>query len=134
MRWHLLLILVTASLYSGCSPPMATVMGNVTIDGQPLDKGVICYSPAEGEGESVTVNIVDGKYELQILPGKKFVQVSAPKVVGTRKDSDAPDATLVEITEERLPERYYSGRELTFEVQPGFNTKDWSVESKGSQR
>jgi hypothetical protein len=109
---------------------MATVSGVVTLDGQPLDKGYISYSPAGGEGDSITADIRDGKYELQVMPGKKFVQISAPKVVGTRKDSESPNAVEVEITEERLDERYYSGRELQFDVQPGVNTKDWSIESR----
>jgi hypothetical protein len=109
---------------------MATVRGVVTLDGQPLDKGVISYSPAEGEGAPMTAEIHDGKYELQVMPGKKFVQISAPKVVGTRKDSEGPNAVTLEITEERLDERYYSGTALQFEVLPGSNTKDWAVEGK----
>jgi hypothetical protein len=120
------LLLLTA----GCgSSAISTVSGNVLIDGEPLDGGVISFVPADSTGAPVTVNVVQGKYELQVAPGKKSVQISAPIVVGKRKEYDGPDAPLVEITEERLPPRYHSETQLTFEVAAGRNTKDWSVES-----
>jgi hypothetical protein len=58
------------------------------------------------------------------------VQISAPVVVGTRKEYDDPAAPTVEITQESLPDRYHTATELTFEALPGQNAKDWSVESK----
>ena len=106
-----------------------TITGVVTIDGQPLDKGVISYVPADSQGQPVTVNIVNGKYTLQAPTGQKYVQVSAPTVVDRRKEYDGPDAPLVEITDERLPPKYNSQTELTFEVKAGDNAKDWAVKS-----
>jgi hypothetical protein len=114
---------------AGCGPSLGTVSGKVLIDGEPLDGGVISFVPADSAGVPVTVNVVQGKYELQVVAGKKSVQISAPVVVGKRKEYNGPDAPLVDITEERLPPRYHSKTELTFEVPPGRSTKDWSVES-----
>lgn len=116
---------------SGCGTSPGTVSGEVTVDGVPLKKGVISFVPADGKGEPITVEIEDGKYELKTLPGPKLIQVSAPRVVGKRKEYDAPDAPLMEITEESLPERYNSKTELTFEVQSGSNTKNLELKVKG---
>jgi hypothetical protein len=113
---------------------MGTVAGTITVDGKPLEHGIISYVPADGAGEPITVEVRDGKYELQIVTGDKQVQISAPVVIGKRKESDAPDAPLVDITEESLPDKYHVKTELTFEVQAGANTKDWSVESKKAKR
>ena len=100
------------------------------MDGQPLDSGVISFSPAEGDGASATADIKDGKYSVQTTPGAKWVQISAPVVVGQRKLSTAPNAPVTDIREERLPERYNAKTELKCDLKGGGNVKDWSVESK----
>lgn len=115
---------------AGCGPKMGTVSGTVTIDSQPLDKGVICFAPAEGSGEAVTGEVNDGHYSLRMAAGKKIVQLSAPIVVGKRKEYDGPEAPLIEITAERLGPRYNSESELTFDTPAGSSTKDWEVASQ----
>jgi hypothetical protein len=127
--FFLALVMATAVL-PGCGAPTATVSGEVTVDGQPLDKGVISYVPAEGAGAAATAEVAKGKYHLQTTPGAKWVQVSAPVVVGQRKEYNSPNAPLVDVSGERLPERYNAKTELKFELKPGANVKDWSVEGK----
>ncbi len=122
-----LLLLSALPLFSACGPTTGTVTGTVTIDGQPLSGGVISYVPGEGGGAPATANIEEGKYELTTSTGKKFVQISAPIVVGKRKEYEGPDAPLVEITDERLPPKYNSQTELTFEVKPGRSAKDFTL-------
>ena len=124
---------MAAVVLPGCGAPTATVSGEVAVDGQPLDNGVISYAPADGQGAVATAVVQNGKYSLRTTPGKKWVQISAPVVVGKRKEYNGPDAPLVEIRGERLPERYNAKTELTFEAKAGDNTKDWSVESKQHQ-
>ncbi|OWK45490.1 hypothetical protein [Fimbriiglobus ruber] len=125
-----------AFLVTGCGgPPTGTVDGQVTIDGKPLDKGVISFAPIDGSGgPPVTANVENGKYRLQAQTGNKRVMISAPLVTGKRKESTAPDAPMVEITEERLSEKYNVRSDLTFEVKSGGNTKDWAVESKPGRK
>jgi hypothetical protein len=125
-----LALVAAAAVLPGCGPPTSTVSGEVTIDGQPLDKGVISYSPAEGAGAAATADVEKGKYRLQTTPGAKWVQISAPIVVGQHKAYNSPDAPLVDVNGERLPERYNAKTELKFELKPGANVRDWSVESK----
>jgi hypothetical protein len=130
-RATLVLALITAAaVLPGCGPSTATVSGDVTIDGKPLDNGVISYTPADGAGVPVTGDVVNGKYRLQTTPGAKWVQISAPVVVGQRKEYNGPNAPLVDIREERLPERYNAKTELKTELKAGGNVKDWSVEGK----
>jgi hypothetical protein len=133
--WRSFLLLVFGwggvGLLSGCDRAPATVRGEVIVDGKPLQRGYISYVPADEDGGvPATADVQNGTYELRTFPGNKRVQISAPVVVGTHREYDSPDAALVEITEESLPEWYNSKTELTFEVQPGRNTKNWSVESK----
>jgi hypothetical protein len=128
----ILACLLAFAMVGGCGPAVSAVSGTVTVDGQPVASGVISYVPAEGGGEPATATIAAGRYELQTSPGKKFVQISAPVVVGKRKEYEGADAPLVEITDESLPPHYNSQTELSFDVQRGKNTKDWSL-TKGKK-
>jgi hypothetical protein len=121
--------LFVAGLLAGCGPALGTVSGNVTVDGQPLTKGVISFVPADGNGTPITAEIKEGNYTAQTAAGRKTVQISAPTVTGQRKEYNAADAPLVDITEESLPPKYNSESELTFDLNRGSQTKDWSVQS-----
>jgi hypothetical protein len=124
------LIVLFAIVAIGCGPSLSTVSGNVTVDGKPLEKGAISYAPADNQGSPVTANVAGGKYELQVQAGKKFVQISAPVLVGKKKQYEGPDAPYDEFYDESLPPQYNSKTTLTFDVQPGKNAKDWAVESQ----
>jgi hypothetical protein len=131
LRRLLLLLLGLAGLVSGsgCGAG-ATISGEVTVDGKPLDKGFISYTSADGNGTPVTAAIRDGRYEVRTVAGRKVVLISAPVVVGQRKEHNGPGAALIDITEERLPPSCNSKSELTFEATSGSNTKNWAVESQ----
>jgi hypothetical protein len=129
MHIRTLICLACICLLSGCSPPRGTVTGRVTLDGQPLDKGIISFTPTDARAkENVVADIINGQYSADVLAGPQQVQISAPKVIATRAESPAPGAPLVEITEERLPAKYHSATELTLEVKPGKNDKDWTLQ------
>jgi hypothetical protein len=113
----------------GCGPATGTVSGKVTIDGQPLDKGIISFAAAEGTAQPATADITNGHYSATMQAGKKFVQISAPISVGKIKVSDAPGAQPDDKWEERLPPKFNSESKLEFEVQRGVNAKDWETQS-----
>jgi hypothetical protein len=125
-----LLLVFATGLLAGCGSGLATVSGEVSVDGKTVEKGVISYVPADGPGEPATANIENGRYEIRTSPGNKRVQISVPVVVDRRKDSNAAAAQTIEITRETLPERFNSKTELTFEVKSGSNTKDWQLDTK----
>ena len=74
------------------------------MDGQPLESGFISFvsADAQNKGAPVIVPIQKGKYELQTLPGKYLVQITAPVVIGKRPEFKGPNAPLVEITQAAL--------------------------------
>ena len=121
--------LLLTALVLGCGPSTGGVSGTVTVNGQPAKAGIISFVPADANGAPVTGEISDGKYSLQAVVGAKRVQISVPVVIGQRPEYNGPGAPLVEITEESVPAKYNSETELTFDLKPGVNQKDWAVES-----
>jgi hypothetical protein len=119
---------VGGGLLGGCGPATATVSGEVTVNGEAVEAGVISFVPDDGAGAPGTTAIEDGRYELQMAPGKKRVQISHTVVTGKRPAYNGPGAPLIEITEERLPPRFNSHTELTFEAQAGRQTKNWNLD------
>jgi hypothetical protein len=106
----------------------------VSVDGQPLNSGVISFTSSDSAGPPVTVRIAQGKYEAQMCTGKKHVMISAPVVVEKVRAYNSPDAPLMERTEESLPPRCNSRSELTCEIKPGANQQDWNLESIRAER
>jgi hypothetical protein len=126
----LFLVCTAATVTTGCGggPESASVRGEVLVDGKPLESGIITFTGLDGK--TATANIQSGKYDLRTSLGKNRVQISAPIVTGKRKEYNAPNAPLVEITEESLQDKYHTQSTLTFDVQSGSNIKDWTAESK----
>jgi hypothetical protein len=117
-------------LLPGCGggSSLANVSGEVRVDGVLLEKGVITFVPAEGRGQPVTGDIVNGKYHVRTSVGKNIVMISAPVVIDKRKEAPTDDANWIEITAESLPDKYHAKTKLSFEVQSGSNTKDWDLQ------
>ncbi|MFQ3593468.1 MAG: hypothetical protein SNJ82_09830 [Gemmataceae bacterium] len=129
-RILILFALGIVSLSCGHRPASATIEGEVVVDGTPLTKGFIAFVPADSLGEPVTTSIENGRYRIVTTAGRKFVQISAPVVVNRRKDSDAPDAAWIEVTQETIPPRYNAQTELTFDAQAVSIKKDWHLSVK----
>jgi hypothetical protein len=76
-------------LAAGCSEPAAIVSGAVTYDGQPVGRGSITFTPADGIGPVVGGPITGGRYSVTGLqPGRKVVQVVAVKAVPFARSSE----------------------------------------------
>lgn len=100
----------------GCSGPSgsekASVSGSVTLNGAPLDSGLISFFPVDGKGAPASAAIDKGKYTVQVELGEKRVEITAPKVVGKRAAYETPDSPMVDLLEERLPPQYNALTEL----------------------
>jgi hypothetical protein len=131
--WQFAAVLSVAALCPGllgCGNGLAQVLGQVTVDGQPLHGGngdirvTVKFQPVSGSG-SIAIGIVDenGKYTLGtgsqngIPPGEYFVTCSASELVRA-KGSDAVQGGR-QITDPRYSNAKTSG--LKFTVQPGKN-------------
>ena len=117
-------------VFVGCGPAMSTITGEVKVDGKPVAKGTITFAALDGPAPPASATIADGRYELTTVAGNKRVLVSAPVFVRKQKEYDGPDAPMIDITAESLPDRYHANSELTFDAKAGANVKDWNLEGK----
>ena len=114
-------------LLAGCGPTVVTLSGNITVNGQPVEKGVIDFASLENSAGSSTAEIAGGRYRVKVSPGKKHVSISAPVVTDRRPEHNGPGALMVEITKESLPDKYNAKTELTFDVTLATKEKDFEL-------
>lgn len=120
---------------AGCSgdDPLGrrTISGTVTLDGTPLDSGVIHFEPLDETGGHGGGGVVaDGKYELPAkhgLPeGNYRVSISAPEVI----DQEPVMGRELPPPAERIPRKYNIESQLTAQVtSEGPNTLAFQLES-----
>ena len=124
-------IIMLASM-SGCGKEeaKATVTGEVTFNGKPIERGTITFVAAEGNASPVTVEITNGKYEAATTAGSKKVMIAGTRVLRKIKDPGDPDGPLLEQTEDYVPDKFNVNTELKLDVQKGANTKNWDLEHK----
>jgi hypothetical protein len=67
-----------ALVATGCGGhSTGTVSGNVTYDGQPLKKGIVTFSPADGRGPSAGGAVSEGQYRVEnVAVGKMIVHIT----------------------------------------------------------
>ncbi|MBN2577627.1 MAG: hypothetical protein JXB10_01370 [Pirellulales bacterium] len=132
---RLSLILLTAALLPavfGCrgKGPVA-VSGEVTLDGQPLERGRIDFQPADGNGPMTAAPIRDGKYEGSVHPGMKTIRITGGKVVGSHPFTPGnPASPMVEDIESLVPPCYNTETTLSCEITRGQSTYDFELKSK----
>ena len=69
-----LLYIGCAFLVAGCGG--ASVEGEVTLDGKPVENGAITFTSADLRGPSAGAQITAGRYRVEdITPGEKVVQI-----------------------------------------------------------
>jgi hypothetical protein len=117
---------------AGCTskPAKGSVEGVVTLDGKPLEEGLIRFVPTDGATPSADATIFHGKFSATVPPGEKKVTISASKVVGNRKAYDTPDSPTVDIVEELLPRRYNADSNLSLTVTSGVQSAEFKLTSQ----
>ncbi len=131
----LMLTLLTTLPFSGCGKgeQFQSVSGSVTVDGQPLKKGIITFY-AIGEGSTSGGEVIDGSYALPAdrgpSPGKYRVEITGSRPTG-KTEFDIDLKKKVDIEEQFLPPKYHVKSELTAEVvATGENKFDFSLKTK----
>lgn len=104
-------------------PPREPVSGAVTLDGRPLEKGLITFTPESGGDLIVSGLVVDGEFAIPRSEGPGLgshrVDVWSKKSTGkTLKNRDDPE-NPVEETVELVPPRYNLRSELKADVVQG---------------
>lgn len=130
----LLAMLVPVTLGCGPSglPPLGTVHGTVTIDGQPVEGASIEFTPESGR-PSVGETDASGNYHMMFtydadgaLVGKHTVRITTARQ-GVVSEGEGPS---IEARPELLPVKYNEASELTADVAAGDNTIDFDLEGK----
>jgi hypothetical protein len=127
------LVLIAGGLVgTGCSqgPATGTVTGEVTLDGKPVSKGHLQFTPVDGQGQTGGAFIENGKFSAQIPVAKMKVAIHAPKVVGKRKAYDTPESPWEDEVAEALPARYNINSDLTLDVKRGIQEVKYDLKSK----
>jgi hypothetical protein len=128
---HSVLALALIACLAGCGrrDGLTSISGTIAYDGQPVKKGTVTFVPADGNGPTAAAPIVDGKYSVKILPGRKLVRIEAFKVTGTRRYSRGnPNSPMVDMQEQILPARFNTKSKLTREIAPTESVYDFALE------
>lgn len=112
-----LVLLCCIPILVGCGSGM-TIGGYVRVDGKPIEKGTISFTPVEsGAGVAVAAQIEGGKYVARNIPlGRTLVQFHAQQETGkmvSSVDSDAAEGSLHPEVINLIPANYRKGIEIT---------------------
>lgn len=132
--WGLALCAVLAGCsrsYSG--PRRFALTGKVTVDGQPMEHGLIVFQP-QGDGAQLSGGpITAGGYSIPQekgpTAGKYVVKINWNKPTG-KKVKDAWGEEIMDETKEGLPARYHANSDVTAEVSADKTTFDFALQSK----
>jgi hypothetical protein len=102
----------------------------VTVDGHRLPQGSIAFFPVDGQTRTSGGEIFDGKYSASVPVGQMKVNISGPKITGYKKLYNRPGSPERPTFGEALPARYNEKTELTLDVKPGRNEKNFELQSK----
>ena len=126
-------LLFTAAVWvcSGCAqgPATGVVTGEVTLDGKPLEKGHLEFTPVDGEGQTGGIMIAAGKFSGPVPVAKMRVKIHAPKVIKGAYQAYA-GAPLEDDVVEALPARYNEKSDITLDVQRGRQEVKYDLQSK----
>jgi hypothetical protein len=134
------LVLVAAPLLlTGCSGS-CPVEGTVTLDGQPVDGGIIEFQPADGapgtSRTTVHADIKNGKYSLGggngPAAGSYKVAIHWLKKTGRQVDVTGDAGNKQDETQECVPARYNSQSTTVVEIKSGTNTFNYELHSEKS--
>ena len=109
---------------AGCggAPKPMGVSGIVTLDGRPIESGIIVLEPVGSSGQRRTAKINNGAFvlatEAGVPPGEEFkVVIQAFKKTGKKYPSPEPGVFYDEEVQ-YLPEKYNSASTLRVKISP----------------
>lgn len=127
---HIALTLAFISLASGCSNGLSGVTGTVKLDGKPLEKAFVEFSPPDGRPSMGKTN-ANGYYRLEYSTSQTGVEEGEHTVrIFTHEDAsvDMKTGEPTPAVKEIVPAKYNRKTELKKEVKSGSNTIDFDLE------
>jgi hypothetical protein len=129
-------LFLALTLFCGCGgSPFSDVSGNVSFDGQPVNKGSISFLPADGRGPTAAAVIEQGRFSVRVLPGEFKVQICSYRKIGERHASEGdPASPIIDIDQQTLPDRFNTATTLTREIKAGRQQVDFPLTSETAKR
>jgi hypothetical protein len=126
-------VLVVVLLQAGCAdgPAYGDVRGEVTLDGQVIQEGVVQFTPLDGSTPTAEALITGSRFQVKVPVTKHRVSISAPKL--PPRGLPGAKAKSIDSTwaaEQLIPPRYNARSELTTEVKKGVNDISFHLKSK----
>jgi hypothetical protein len=128
-------VLLCAVGCGGGRADRGAVSGTVTLDGKPVERGSILFTPSEGtQGSAAGGEIANGRYQLpaKIGPavGRNRVEIRAMRKTGKMvpKAFGRPGEMVPEQVE-AIPPRFNTKSNLKVDIKRGDNTADFDVAS-----
>jgi hypothetical protein len=117
--------------------PRNGVSGTITLDGQPLAKGLISFDPDKGQADAVSAGAVvtEGSYSIArnegLTPGKYRVSIRSSAGGESAATKEAPGMPPKKREKDPIPEKYNAKTTLSAEVtEGGSNVFDFELTSK----
>ena len=133
-RVHTCGVLALVFLAIGCAAkpkPIAMAEGEITLDGEPVDGGIISFVHAEGGTPASGAAIAKGKYKLYpesgLAPGKYKVEIRWAKSTG-EKVKEPVYGHSPYVFAEAIPEKYNAESMLKAELSEGSNELHFRLE------
>lgn len=118
------LCLACAGCWGGPDYPTATVTGKVTIQGQPVPKGFITFSPA-AQGPVTGAPIEAGQYRCENVPAGKHKVTFQAQGDRPTKLYDAVNKVEHEVPTDILPPQYRAG--VDADIEAGQVVRDFAL-------
>jgi len=121
---------------SGCGGEVGIIKhplnGNVSLDGNPLERGTIFFDPLPGiKGDPATGAILNGTYKVELSVGQYLVKINGSKKTGNKmQKAMAPKGEMIDEEVEAVGAAYNSKSNLKQSVVVGDNKGDFAVKSK----
>jgi hypothetical protein len=135
--WRSFLLLALLAPAPGCGGNVATIKGDVTLDGKPVETGTITFVPIEGTpGSGARAQVAKGVYSIDsamgTAPGTYRVEITARRKTGKKipVGSPAPVGTMADEEVEALPARYNKSSTLKEVLKAGANPVNFPLTTK----
>jgi hypothetical protein len=122
----LLAVVLCALVGCGSGNNAVKVTGAVSYDGQPVEKGEIIFTPADGSGQSAASKIENGEYQCQVPPGTHKVRITAYREVPGQMDRSNPGVE-VPVVEMYIPDQYNASTTLEVTVDSSKAKHDFAL-------
>jgi hypothetical protein len=131
------IVILLCGVIAGCAkqptgPGRGVVHGKITLDGQPVTKGMVSFAPIGTEGGAVWSTVIrDGQYtsgQPGPIVGKSRVGITAPRQNAAPLQDAKSDWKSGYV--EAIPASYNAKSTLAVEVKPGDNVFDFELKSR----